>query len=193
MADWKRFQLFICSVIQILGIFLKVQVTHIHVFCDIFHIKVIFWSTTKLYPLSDSFYAKSWLRKICKFSLGFFPGITLTKAVRAVLIWHDYCFSNPKSNHFLFFLVSNSKLASLHYTSQAGCLGWKKLRIQNGRLRLDKKGTDLVVGHHISMILKSSSLGHVIYIYHSFFWAQDLKYFKQSYDIFIFFGHKTMP
>ena len=103
MADWKRFQLFICSVVQILGIFIKVQITHIHVFCDIFHIKVVFWSTTKLYPLSDSFFSKSWLRKICKFSLGFFPGITLTKPVRAVLIWHDYCFSNPKSNHFLFF------------------------------------------------------------------------------------------
>ena len=60
-------------------------------------------------------------------------------------------------------------------------------------LGLDKKGSDLEVGHHIFMIFKSSSLGHVIYIYHSFIWAQDLKCFKQSYDTFIFFGLKKMP
>ena len=57
-------------------------------------------------------------------------------------------FKSKKQSFFIFFVFqsSNSKLASLHCTSQAGCLGSKKLRIQNGRLRLDKKGSDLVLG-----------------------------------------------
>ena len=65
------------SIVQILGIFIKVTS-----------------STSKLYPLSDSFYSKSW-----RFS----PGITLTKTVREGLIFSCFKARRIWSLIFLFF------------------------------------------------------------------------------------------